>query len=405
MSSLRQTESRLLSVYQKVNPSTYRIETDEAEFRNRESFFSGLLNRRLYFPKRMFRDADLIEFGSGTGEHSLFYLLWGARGTFVEINPKAIERMTGLFEHFGIPENQYRSINQSIFDFEPERTWDIVATLGVLHHLEDKEAAFSRVASCVAPGGYLIFGIANSAGSVQRNLQRLIVHRLAGTDHQAIEEIAERLFSEHLDRAERFGRRTRQAIIYDTYVNPKIDSMSVSEVLALFDANGLEPWSIWPPVMPALLGDSPNRPGLNPADWPSLNALAELGWMAHRDDDKDLLAPLEKQIQKPMRTVSDLANVFNDQHTEQQREIAELQEAARSALNALPGLINPYDAINQQASKLLSEIVDVLALVEAEDLAALEQRLSRCEVLFRGTSGLGMSYYIAHRPEDEAGSD
>lgn len=405
MSKLRQTESQLLSVYQKVNPSTYRIETDEAEFRNREAFFSGLLNRRLCFPKKMFQDADLIEFGSGTGEHSLFYLLWGARGTFVEINPQAIERMNGLFSHFGISDDRYQSVNQSIFDFEPDRTWDIVATMGVLHHLEDKEAAFARVASCVAPGGFLIFGIANSAGNVQRNLQRLIVHRLASDDHQAIEEIAERLFSEHLDRAERFGRRTRKAIIYDTYVNPKIDSMSVAEVFAQFSENGLEPWSMWPPVMPALLGDSPNRPPWNPADWPALNHLAELGWMAHRDDDIDLLEPLEARLQAPMRAVSELADTFNDQNTEQQRAISDLHQAAQSAMDSLSGLVNPYDTIRQQASQLLTEIVEVLELVDRRDLDALEQRLSDCKMLFRGTSGLGMSYYIAHRPETAAAHD
>ena len=405
MSKLRQTETELLSVYQKVNPSTYRIETDEAEFRNREAFFSGLLNRRLCFPKKMFQDADLIEFGSGTGEHSLFYLLWGARGTFVEINPQAIERMNGLFSHFGISDDRYQSVNQSIFDFEPDRTWDIVATMGVLHHLEDKEVALARVASCVAPGGYLIFGIANSAGNVQRNLQRLIVHRLAGTDHQAIEEVAERLFSEHLDRAERFGRRTRKAVIYDTYVNPKIDSMSVAEVFAQFSENGLEPWSTWPPVMPALLGDSPNRPPWNPADWPALNHLAELGWMTHRDDDIELLEPLEARLQAPMRAVSELADTFNDQHTEHQREISDLHQAAQSAMDSLSGLVNPYDTIRQQASQLLTEIVEVLELVDRRDLDALEQRLSDCKMLFRGTSGLGMSYYIAHRPETAAAHD
>lgn len=405
MSKLRHTESQLLSVYQKVNPSTYRIEADDQEFRNRETFLSGLIHQRLHFPKKMFRDADLIEFGSGTGEHSLFYLLWGARGTFVEINPQAIERMSDLFEHFGIPEDQYRSINQSIFDFEPDRTWDIVTTMGVLHHLENKEAAFARVASCVAPGGYLIFGIANSAGNVQRNLQRLIVNRLAGSDHDAIEEVAERLFSEHLDRAERFGRRDRKAIIYDTYVNPKIDSMSVAEVFSQFETNGLEPYSMWPPVMPALLGDSPNRPMGNPADCPALNSLAELGWMAHRDDDIELLESLEKQIETPMQALCELADVFNDQSTEHQRDIGDLHKAATFALESLSQLSNPYDSISQQASRLLTEVAEVLELVEAGDLDALERRLSRCQMLFRGTSGLGMSYYIAHRSESAASND
>ena len=399
MTESRTTEQQLLSVYQKVNPSTYHIETDDEEFHARESFFSGLVHRRLCFPKKMFQGAEMIEFGSGTGEHSLFYLLWGAYGTFVEINEKAIERMQSLFQHFQIPDCQYNAIEQSVFDFQPDRTWDIVATMGVLHHLEDKEKAFSKVASCVAPGGYLLFGIANKAGSLQRNLQRLIVHTLAGDDHDKIEQVAELLFTEHLDRAERFGRRTRKAIIYDTYVNPKIDGMSVAEVFDQFAENGLEPYSMWPPTTPALLGDSPNRPACDHMVWPAINGLAELGWLAHRDDDAELLHNLEQQLKAPMKTLDELTEAFNDQDAEQHPDLESLQSIADAAHHALSKPVDPYTSHWQLASQLMTEINEVLALLAERDIDALRHRLASCEVLFRGTSGLGMSYYIAHRPD------
>ncbi len=400
MTESTDTQSKLISVYQKVNPSTYAIETDEAEYLNREQFLSGLIHRRLCFPERMFQGSDLIEFGSGTGEHSLFYQLWGANGTYVEINDQATARMQSLFEHFELAPESYRIINQSIFDFKAERSWDIVATMGVLHHLENKEQAFACVASCVAPGGYLLFGIANRAGSLQRNLQRLIIHRLAGSNHEAIETIAERLFTEHLDRAERFGRRSRKAIIYDTWVNPKIDSMSIAEVFQQFADNGLEPYSMWPPAMPALLGDSPNRSLHDPARWPAINALAELGWLAHRDDDQVSLEMLEQQLATPMQALDALSGAFNDQSVEESPAVSELRQAVSAARSATVKPPEPYATHWQQARQLLAEIDEVLVTLEQHNIDALEQHLSNCKVLFRGTAGLGMSYYIAHRPEE-----
>ena len=397
MSKLRQTESQLLSVYQKVNPSTYGIETDDAEFRNRQAFFSGLLHQRLCFPKKMFQGADLIEFGSGTGEHSLFYMLWGAHATFVEINGQAIDRMHGLFKHFHVPADRYQTIQQSIFDFEPDRTWDIVATMGVLHHLEDKEQAFDRVASCVAPEGFLLLGVGNKAGMFQRNLQRLVVHHYAGQDHERIEQVAEKLFSEHLDRAQRFGRRSRKAIIYDTYVNPKIDSMSVGEVMTLFRNNGLRLYSAWPPVMPAMLGDSPARPVPEPLEWPSLLGMAELAWLAHREDDADVLPAMSSPLSSALGSLGVLLGQINDQTADAPLAMDELLDTVKQANAQVGRMPDPYRPVIDRVAGLLAEVDNLVKLLAGGGIDDVHAHLQGCEILFRGTGGLGMNYFIGQK--------
>jgi SAM-dependent methyltransferase len=400
MSKRHQTESQLLSVYQKVNPSTYRIETDDSEFQAREAFFSGLLHKRLCFPKKMFRDADLIEFGSGTGEHSLFYLLWGATGTFVEINDQAIARMESLLEYFKVPVEQYQTINQSIFDFEVDRTWDIAAAIGVLHHLEHKDIAFARMASCIGPGGYLILGIGNDSGGFQRNLQRLMINKLAGDNPEKIEEVAELLFTEHLDRAERFGHRSRKAIIYDTWVNPKIDAMSVAHVLNLFKTNGLEFYSSWPPIQPNVLGDSPNQQPTELLDHVRTASLPELVWMAHRDSDSATLDQIEELVCPMVQNVGDLAAALNDVTAERQLEAARILELSRQARESLGQAANPWQISIAQLETLLEEVGQLMSHLASKDLQQIESYLKDTQVLFRGTAGLGMTYYVAHRPED-----
>ena len=397
MSDRVNTEEKLLSVYQKVNPSTYAIEAGQSEFRNREVFFSGLLHHRLCFPKRMFSGSDLIEFGSGTGEHSLFYLLWGAQATFVEINGHAIQRMNGLFDHFKVPTSSYSAIQQSIFDFEPDRTWDIVATMGVLHHLEDKEQAFDRVASCVAPEGFLLLGVGNKAGMFQRNLQRLVVHHFAGQDHERIEQVAEKLFSEHLDRAQRFGRRSRKAIIYDTYVNPKIDSMSVGEVMTLFRKNGLRLFSAWPPVTPAMLGDSPARPVPEPLEWPSLLGMAELAWLAHREDDADVLPAMSSPLNAALGSLDVLLGQINDQTADAPLAMDELLDTVKQANAQVGRMPDPYRPMIDRVAVLLTEVDNLVKLLAGGSIDDVHAHLQGCETLFRGTGGLGMNYFVGQK--------
>lgn len=397
--SNRPTESELLSVYQKVNPSTYRIETDDEEYQNRESFFSGLIHERLCFPRKMFKDADLIEFGSGTGEYSLFYQLWGTKGTFVEINDQAIARMEHLFQHFEISNEQYQSVNQSLFDFVPNRTWEIVATIGVLHHLDDKDDAFRRVAECVAPDGFLLFGVGNKSGMFQRHLQRLVVNHFAGQDHDRIEYVVEKLFSEHLQRAERFGRRNRKAIIYDTYVNPKVDSMSVNEVLNLFKCHGLRLYSAWPPVLPGILGDSPNSTIPDFLRLPALLNLVELEWLSHRDEDAENLALIDKKIAPAMKSIRSLVAQVNNQGVNKNVDLINLKNSLNASISELQRFQDIYALLREQSLLLLEEVDTLVSLLETDSIEAVSEHLKGCKMLFKGTAGLGMNYFIGQKTD------
>ncbi len=50
-------------------------------------------------------------------------------------------------------------IQADVFDFEPDRAFDVVNSLGVLHHTADCHAAIRRAINWVAPGGYLHLGL------------------------------------------------------------------------------------------------------------------------------------------------------------------------------------------------------------------------------------------------------
>lgn len=112
------TEKEVLRVYKKVNPSTYKIEKRPKVYKERENFIANLFLHRLNFPPKMFKDASVLELKCGTGEHSLFYLKWGAQCTFVEMNDHSCRRAEMLFKKFGAKKGQFKIVNKSIFDYK-----------------------------------------------------------------------------------------------------------------------------------------------------------------------------------------------------------------------------------------------------------------------------------------------
>ena len=75
-------------------------------------------------------------------------------------------------------------------------------------------------------GGFFILGIGETNGFFQRNLQRYILYSVCKNENEII-RFSKLLFKNHLNRAQKFSGRTKDEIIYDTYLNPKINTLSL----------------------------------------------------------------------------------------------------------------------------------------------------------------------------------
>ena len=137
-SELKETEKKVLDVYQKVNPSTRHIEADGALFEFMRKEREDLFFRLLKLPRKLFKNASLLSLGAGTGEYEVFYGLWGCREiTCVEMNEKALERLSGLFQHFGMKSVLKDTYCQSYFDLDFDEKFDFVIADGTIVHTED----------------------------------------------------------------------------------------------------------------------------------------------------------------------------------------------------------------------------------------------------------------------------
>jgi len=388
----KKIEKNVLNVYKKENPSTYYIEKNSEVFDKLKEYGDRLYTHSLKILPRVFKGAKLLEFGSGTGERSTNFLRWGADCTFVEMNKKSVERASFLFEKF-YPESSYQIVNKSLFDYQSGQTFDITISNAVLHHTPKVEQAFAHLVSFTKPGGLNVIGIGNTGACIQRNLQRFIVYSFAGRDENEIERVAEDLFTEHLDRAEKFGGRARKAIIADTYINPKMDFISVSDLLGWYKKYDLTPYSSWPPITPNVLADD-LAGKTDYRNYPNLMSYPEWIWGTQITMDADLLAFLNEELSERSGSFRNLAKSLNDVNAES-LDSDQVYENVEQTINAF-NQTNEPDIIEQRGFKTwLNEIGLIMKSIHNKDYEGVASVIKNSTLLFRGKGGIGLNYFAA----------
>ncbi|MBF0630165.1 MAG: class I SAM-dependent methyltransferase [Magnetococcales bacterium] len=394
----QRVEKSVLDVYQKVNPSTRFLDRSRADFELEGKKRLRLFRDYLKFPLKMFQGANMLDFGSGTGERTIFYNQWGARMTMVEMNPLAIDRARKIFSQYALPGSEYEFIEGSLFDVQLQGSFDIVASDGVLHHTAAKKSGFDRLVSFLKPGGFVFLGLGTKGGGFQRNLQRLVLYHFAKNEEEIV-QLAERFFPEHLDRAERFGHRSRTAIIYDTYVNPRIDTTSMEEIMGWFRQHGIQYYSSWPGITPMQWIDVPAKGDMEHLIMEEgISALPELLWMAHQHSDREQSADylawskelhhLEQQVFDPIANVTPGTGIdWREFHT------------SLAQLNDVLERLDPFRPDRMRLHGLLGEILTLVSLMKERKVAEVEQFLKSTRHLFRGASGAGMNFIMGYSPE------
>ncbi|MDP3999611.1 MAG: class I SAM-dependent methyltransferase [bacterium] len=400
INNIKKVEGETLKTFQEELPSQYFSHKTEAEYqdyvRNAEFVYRELFK----FPPQMFRDADLVDFGAGTGENTVYLANWGAKCTLVEMNPQAQSISKEVFKKYARNFDDHKFICSSIFDYTlaSGEQYDIVHCRGVLSHTAANEVAFQKIASLVKPGGFLIFGDPNKAGGFQNMLQRFAVYHFASTPDEMV-EVSEFLFKEDIDRSEKFIPRTRRAIIFDRWVIQSQDDPSVAEVVSWMSNAGLRLYSSYPSFTLPLLGDSAHhKPKFDATLLANHSVLAELVWLLQTESDSEAFPKFTKELTPLTEAFTNLTSYIANLNKNTKLDVARFQDLSRELSNSSASL-NFLQPLRDKLRQALKEADEFVSLVQESDLKKLRKFVENTKVLFKDACGVRHADFIAYKPK------
>ena len=396
---IKKTEAETLTTFQEEIPSIYFSHLGKEDYKRYVSNAEHVYRDHFKFPPKMFSGAELIDFGAGTGENTIYLANWGASCTLVEMNGKAQKISREVFSKYAERKDSHAFVCSSIFDYSPkdQKKYDIVHCRGVLSHTAAKEDAFRKIAQFVKPGGFLIFGDPNKAGGFQNMLQRFAVYQFASSPDEMV-EVCELLFKEDIDRSVRFIPRTRRAIIFDRWVIQSQDDPSVAEVVNWSQESGLRMYSCYPPVLPPFFGDSiHHQPKLDPYKFHEFFSIAELTWMLQTSSDLDFLSPVASRLGEFASALEQITTLVANFNKNTKLDAKKFNVLSRALLKSSVN-VPTFQPLHDKLLEFMQEAEEFINLVNKGDITKVRALIEKAQHLFKGACGVRHVDFIMFKP-------
>jgi SAM-dependent methyltransferase len=187
----------------------------------------GVLARLL--DEQISHGAKVLEAGCGTGQLTNFLGMgWGRTIVGADLCLNSLKLAKGFRDRFSIANVHFVQMNLFRPPFR-KQSFDVVVSMGVLHHTSDCAGAFRSIAPLVKPGGLIIIGLYNWLGRLPTLWRRRLIETIG--DKAAL--------LDHRLRGDGEAARQR-AWFMDQYKHPHETRHSIDEVLAWFDRDGFE---------------------------------------------------------------------------------------------------------------------------------------------------------------------
>jgi len=352
---------------------------------------------------KLFKESKLLDFGSGSGIYGLVYNLLGAKTDLVEYEKNFVDQSKKLFSKFA-RKNSYKIYSSNIFNFKQKKKYDIVIFNGVAHHTRNPNKILDKACKFLKRDGMIIYGIGNKSGFFQRALQRLILFKLSKNKSEII-KFAKILFREHLNRAQKFGGRTERQIIFDTYINPKIDCQSSKTIVKIFRKNKLELYSSFPNILSNefFTDNTENYRNFNSKKTKGENKkeifLSEHKWITSLIE----LGSEKSNKQEKIELLKDkITNTLNDKNFDNYD--LDYTKIISHCINYKKNLHNLFSNKNLKKNlnkydKFYDEVIILLKQLSKKNCKIKDIRLliKKNKYLFKGTAGVGMNYYVGYK--------
>ena len=398
----KQIENEVLRNYKISSPSKLPLESRKF-FKNYFARREKLFHDCLKLPKEVFKNKRLLDFGSGTGEHDILYAKWGSKLDLVEINPISVAQTKKYFKFFKLNKNLKRIENKSIFDFRPKNKYDIVVSEGVLHHVNNPYLGLQYLTKNLKKGGFCILQLAFDFSHFQRSLHRYIINYLKNNNSNInVEKICYKLFSETINRANKFGGRSKKQIVYDFYTNPKHKGINLRKLLIWFKKNKIKYYSSYPSIEPEGLINGIHQNVTNEIimSFPSISLFQSINFLLASADDQVSLKKIIKLSSKNLKIWSNLMLKSKLDDIENKKNINKFNLKKNFNLY-FKNLLNIYNVRNQSQIKKIKQFhkeFEILNIsLKTQNIKKINKSIKKFEILFKGYNGVPSNYIVGYK--------
>jgi len=365
-----------------------------------------LINNRIDFllklklTKKNFQNVDLLDLGCGSGQNTIVFDYLGARCTMVEFNKNSYNNARMLFKLYS--KKKFKIINKDLFKFKTRKKFDIVVSNGVAHHTYNVKKNIELACQYVKKNGFLILGVCTPEGWFQRNLQRAILFEVSSSTDEIIKN-AKKLFPQHLSESKKYGLRTVDEVIFDTYVNPKINCISFRDIKKIFYKNKISNFTslnydknIYDFINPnyeqqkqSVIKDVSSK------DY-NLSPIHEFSIANYSFKKKKLLKSYEQISESLNKVVAEVNNI--DTKTKLNFSTKNLLNLANKINYGLKiDLIDTSYVLN--FIKEINKIYKILSSKASKNIKfiKIQKTLRANKNLFNGTCGVGMNYFVGYK--------
>lgn len=207
-----------------------------------------LFSDKLMLPPRLFREAEVLEFGPDSGENALVFAGWGANLTLAEPNRHAHAKIQAYFAHFGQMTRLRELVSSDVEAFRSDRRFDIIDAEGFIYTVQPTENWLGIFHRLLNPDGYAVVSYYERYGGFfELALRAVHVAGKALTSGPAV-ETAKALFEAKWDSIPH--TRSFESWLMDVLENPFVRHRYFLDAAALCTAahgQGFDIHSAWPP--------------------------------------------------------------------------------------------------------------------------------------------------------------
>lgn len=109
-----------------------------------------------------FKDKEVLDAGCGMGRNSFWSLRWGAKKLVAfDFDERSVARAKKNLSQFSNAEVLFKNI----YEIDWQNQFDIVLSIGVIHHLKNPRLAIVKLVQAVKPGGMVLVWVYSYEGS------------------------------------------------------------------------------------------------------------------------------------------------------------------------------------------------------------------------------------------------